>query len=114
MSHIDLIKATAIHATNDLMRENGLPPVLTDVVNPAYNDDAIKAFKQHEGLPSSLVAIMDEKWAKAALVDEMAAALKGIDASFCLGFDTADDRHVGRKALIACRAAVAKYEALPK
>ncbi|MBV8661481.1 MAG: hypothetical protein JO107_00130 [Hyphomicrobiales bacterium] len=43
--------------------------------------------------------------------DEMLAALRGIDAALCEGFDTQKGRMSGRRALIAVRAAIAKAEA---
>lgn len=45
-----------------------------------------------------------------AAAPELLEACKALDAAFCDGFDTQAQRHAGRMALIAARAAIAKAE----
>lgn len=105
MNSIDLIKAAAVDATNNLLVQHDIPPIeiptLTDKVNDeqpplltemvwregqksisAYlantrsNGEAITAYQQNAGEHANAWKLLEEMGKKAAMFDELLPALK--------------------------------------
>lgn len=120
MDASELIKKTFVEATNNYAVMHGIePPFTLDDLRsqPACNIEAIEAYKANQGLPPGLYAIMCEKFAKAALADEMLSSLKRCSNRLNYIFDVNQLEVAYGETCAAANEAMAiikKYEALPK
>lgn len=70
-------------------------------------DNSDERIRNQEGRE---IAIVESEEAARLIVaaPELLTALEGMDEAICAGHETREARDIGRRALIACRAAIAK------